>query len=117
VTCCWQTISGAPEPAAVSVPVACALDGPSLAGRLEEWRALVASSTVSLDADATSVRLVLDGSDVVLAAAASLGQREKQCCPFFEVGIELGPDARTLYLRVPPEAAGAMAAFVEMLRS
>ena len=117
MTCYWQTMSAAPEPPGVAVPVACSLDATSLAGRLEEWRALVASSVLSLEADATSVRLVLEGSDAALAAAASLGQREKQCCPFFDVGIELGPDARTLHLRVPPEAVGAMAHFVEMLRS
>jgi hypothetical protein len=81
-------MSDGPEP----VPVACSLDAASLDG-------------------------VLEGSDATLAAAAGLGQREKQCCAFFDVGIELGPDARTLYLRVPPEAEEAMAHFVELLRS
>jgi hypothetical protein len=106
-------MSDGPEP----VPVACSLDAASLAGRIDEWRALVASSVVSWEADATSVRLVLEGSDATLAAAAGLGQREKQCCAFFDVGIELGPGTRTLYLRVPPEAEEAMAHFVELLRS
>ena len=99
------------------VPVACSLDAGSMAGRMDEWRALVASSVVSLEADATSARLVLEGSDATLAAAASLGQREKQCCGFFDIGIELGPDSRTLYLRVPPGAEEAMAHFVGLLRS
>lgn len=108
-------MSDGPDP--VSVPVACSLDATSLAGRIDEWRALVASSVVSLESDATSVRLVLEGSDATLVAATSLGQREKQCCAFFDVGIELGPDARTLYLRVPPGAEEAMAHFVELLRA
>jgi hypothetical protein len=112
-------MSDGPEraPVAPVVPVACSLDAASLAGRVDEWRALVASSVVSWEADATSVRLVLEGSDATLAAAAGLGQREKQCCAFFDVGIELGPDARTLYLRVPPEAEEAMAHFVELITS
>ena len=99
------------------VPIACTLDAGALGERVDEWRALVASSVVALEADATSVRLVLDQSDAALAAAASLGQREKQCCTFFEVGIELGPEVRALYLRVPPEAEVAMADFVALLRS
>ena len=97
-------------------PIACALDAGSLAERIAEWRALTAASVHAIDADATSVRLVLDDSDAALAAAVSLGQREKRCCPFFEVGVELGPESRSLCLRVPPDAADALAAFVEMLR-
>jgi hypothetical protein len=106
-------MSGRSEP----VPIACTLDAGALTERVDEWRALVASSVVSLEADATSVRLVLDDSDAALTAAASLGQREKQCCAFFDVGIELGPDERALYLRVPPGAEEAIAEFVALLRS
>jgi hypothetical protein len=110
-------MSDGPDPVSAPAPVGCSLDATSLAGRIDEWRALVASSVVSLESDATSVRLVLDGSDATLVAATSLGQREKQCCAFFDVGIELGPDARTLYLRVPPGAEEAMTRFVELLRA
>jgi hypothetical protein len=106
-------MSDGPEP----VPVACSLDAGSLAERVDQWRALVADSVVALEADATSVRLVLEDSDAALAAAASLGQREKRCCPFFDVGIELGADARVLCLRVPPGAEEAMTHFVGLLRS
>ncbi len=104
----------APEEA---VPIACSLDTGSLAERVEEWQALVASSVVDVDvdADATTVRLVLDDSPASLVAAASLGQREKRCCTFFDVAIELGPDSRTLSLRVPPGAEDALAAFVALL--
>ena len=97
------------------VPIACSLDMGSLAERIDEWRELVASSVVEVEADATSVRLVLSDSDSALVAAASLGQCEKQCCGFFEVAIEIGVDRRVLTLRVPDGAEEAMATFVALL--
>ena len=102
-------------PAGEPPPIACSLDSGSLAERIDEWRALVASSVVGVESDATSLRLVLRDSDAALVAAASLGQRETQCCGFFAVGIELGPDTRTLTLRVPDGAEEAMTAFVALL--
>jgi hypothetical protein len=99
-----------------AVDLACSLGAGSLEERVGEWRALVSSSVVAVEAEATSVRLVLDESPEALAAAASLAQREKQCCPFFDVAILIGPVQRTLRLTVPAGAEEAMAAFVEMLR-
>jgi hypothetical protein len=104
-------------PAGEPAPIACSLDAGSLAERMEEWRALVSSSVVAIDADATSVRLVLDGSPGALEAAASLGQSETRCCAFFDVAIDLGPDSRTLSLRVPQGAEESLAAFVALLTS
>ena len=97
------------------VPIACSLDAGARAGRMEEWRALVASSVVDIDAGATSVRMVLDDAPASLETAVSLGQREKRCCAFFDVAIELGPDSRTLSLRVPAGAEETLAAFVALL--
>ena len=96
-------------------PIACSLDAGTLAERIDEWRELVASSVVDVEADATSVRLELHDSEAALVAAASLGQREMQCCGFFAVAIELGSDRRTLTLRVPDGAEQAMATFVALL--
>ena len=104
-------MSAAGDPA----PIACNLDAGSLAERMEEWRTLVANSVVEVDTGPTSVRLVLDGSDGALVAAASLGQREKQCCDFFDVAIDIGADHRALTLRVPDGAEEAMASFVALL--
>jgi hypothetical protein len=97
-------------------PIACSLDAGSLTERVDEWRAFVASSVVEVESDATSVHLVLCDSEAALVAAASLGQREKQCCGFFEVNIEIGSDGRVLTLRVPDGAEEAMATFVALLR-
>jgi hypothetical protein len=101
--------------AARDVPLACDLDAGSLAARAEEWRELVASAVVSVDPGPSSVRLTLAGSDDALVAAASLGQRERQCCPFFAVSIDIGPEQRALVLSVPEGAEEALAAFVAVL--
>ncbi len=98
-------------------PIACSLNAGALNERVGEWRALVASSVVTLTSDPTTVRLVLDGSDGALLEAAALGQREKACCPFFDVSIDLAAGARTLSLRVPQGAEEVLATFVAMLKS
>jgi anti-sigma-K factor RskA len=96
-------------------PIACSLDAGSLADRVEEWRALVATSVVAVEAEPTAVRLVLEPSAAALVAAVELAQREKQCCAFFDVGLDIGAQQRTLSLRVPDGAEEAMATFVAML--
>ncbi len=96
-------------------PIVCSLDAGSLTERIDEWRAFVASSVVEVESDATLVHLVLAESEAALVVAASLGQREKQCCEFFEVAIDIGSDRRALTLRVPEGAEEALATFVALL--
>lgn len=105
------------DPAIGAVPITCDLDAESLATRVEEWRALVTSDVASVEATSTSVRLTLHDTERALVAAASLGQREKRCCAFFEVSIRIGPDRRVLVLSVPDGAEGALASFVTLLTS
>ena len=99
------------------VPVACTLNAGARGARVDEWRALVASSIVRVESDPTSVRLVLRDSDAALVAAASLGAREKACCAFFDVAIEIEPAMRSLRLSVPDGAEEALATFAALLRS
>ena len=61
------------------------------------------------------MRMELADSSSALATAASLGQREKQCCPFFDASIELEPERRILVLAAPEGADDALAAFVALL--
>jgi hypothetical protein len=98
------------------VPVACELDAAGLAERVEEWRALLGASVVSVSTGPTAVRLVLVDTERALVAAASLAQREKQCCPFFDVHIEIEADRRTLVLSVPDGAEEALASFLAAVR-
>ena len=98
-----------------AAPIACSLDAGALGERACEWRALVAASVSSVEADDTSVRLVLRDSEPDLTAAVALAQREKECCPFFEVSLALEADRRTLVLAVPQGAEEVLTAFVDML--
>ena len=104
-----------PEGDGGAVPIACSLDAASLSARAGAWRALVASSVTSVDVGDRTARLVLRDTDAALTAAVALAQREKECCPFFEVSLELEPDRRTLLMAVPEGAEEALAAFVAML--
>jgi hypothetical protein len=94
------------------VPIACSLDAAAFKERAEEWRALVITS---VEIVGTAVRLVLGPSDTDLTAAAALAQREKECCPFFDVSVELEADRRTLVLAVPDGAEEVLDAFVVLL--
>jgi hypothetical protein len=96
-------------------PIACNLDAGSWADRIEEWRALVATSVARVETEPRAVHLVLEPSEDALVAAASLAQREKQCCPFFDVAIDIEAQQRTLSFSVPEGAEEAMATFVAML--
>jgi anti-sigma-K factor RskA len=98
-------------------PIACSLDGASFRERAGEWRALVASSVVSVQACDTAVRLELRESEAALTAAVDLAQREKRCCAFFDVSIVVEADRRTLVLAVPDGAEDVLAAFVALLGS
>jgi hypothetical protein len=98
-------------------PIACSLEAGEFRDRIGQWQALVAGSVSTLEVDATTVRMVLDGSDGALLRAAALGQLEKACCPFFDVSIDLTADACVLALGVPEGAEEALAAFVAMLKA
>ena len=99
----------------VPTAIACNLDAASLGARADEWRVLVASSITSVEADGRTVRLVLRDSDAALTAAVALAQREKECCPFFDVSLALDADRRTLVLAVPEGAQEVLAAFVDLV--
>lgn len=96
-------------------PIACSLEAGALADRVEEWRALVATCVVSVEAGPTAVHLVLQPSDDALVAAVELAQREKQCCPFFDVTVGIEAQERTLSLRVAEGAEEVMARFAALL--
>jgi len=107
--------------------IACSLDAGSLEARVQEWRALVATSVEVVEAVeveggggdgmARSVRLVLAPTDEALVRATSLGQSEKQCCPFFDVVVEIEAARRSLVLYVPDGAEESLATFVALRRA
>jgi hypothetical protein len=98
-----------------ATPIACSLDASALGSRAQEWRALRAWSVSSVEVEGRAVRLVLRDSDADLMAAVALAQREKECCPFFDVSVTIEADGRTLVLAVPEGAEEMLAAFVDLL--
>jgi hypothetical protein len=104
----------APAPEAPT-PIACSLDASAFGSRAEEWRSLVAWSVTSVKIDGRAVRLVLRDSDADLTAAVALAQREKECCPFFDVSVTIEAAVRTLVLAVPEGAEDMLASFVDLL--
>jgi hypothetical protein len=104
-----------PAPTKASTPIACSLDASALGSRAEEWRSLRAWSVTSVAVEERAVRLVLRDSDADLTAAVALAQREKECCPFFDVSVTIEADVRTLVLAVPEGAEDMLAAFVDLL--
>jgi len=102
------------EPLSEEPPIVCNLDAAALGERADEWRALVAWSVASVEVGALAMRLVLRDSEADLTAAVALAQREKHCCPFFDVSLELEADRRTLVMAVPGGAEETLAAFVAL---
>jgi hypothetical protein len=100
------------DSASEPIAIACTLDAESLGVRAEEWREFVASSVMTVESDDTTLRLELHDSETALVSAALLGAREKQCCAFFDVVIEITADHRALRFSVPVGAEQALASLV-----
>jgi hypothetical protein len=98
------------------VPIACTLDAVSLDVRTDEWKEFVSSSVTAVETDDRTLRMVLRDSDAALVSAASLGAREKGCCAFFDVEIEITADHRALRFSVPVGAEEALGSLVALVR-
>jgi hypothetical protein len=103
------------DPCAAEVPIACTLEAGRLPERVAEWRAFAGRSVRQIEREAHAARLRLADGDDVLVAAASLAQREKECCAFFDFALLLEPEARWLRITVPVQADEVLAGFLEML--
>lgn len=99
----------------VRVPIACTLTADQLPDRVEEWRSFLGSRVTAVERGAASARLQLAAGDDVLAAAADLAQREKQCCAFFDFAIALEGQHRWLAVSVPDDAAPVLDELLTLL--
>jgi hypothetical protein len=93
------------------IPIACTLGPGEQTDRVAEWEDFARTAVTGVEVQGTMARFHLENSDEVLLAAASLSQREKECCGFFEFAIELLAGDRWLVARVPPGAEEALAGF------
>ena len=87
-----------------SAPVACALDGPAMSGRIRQWHDLLADAEREPVAD--GIRLTMSADRA--AQAAGLAAAELRCCPFFDFRIHLTGQRMNLEVRAPAEAAGML---------
>jgi MerR family transcriptional regulator, copper efflux regulator len=88
-----------------AAPVACSLSASDAAGRLSEWRTVLAGAE-RRDV-AGGVRLTVPGSRA--GALAALAAAEQRCCPFFDFVLEFGGQVVHLEARVPAEASDVLA--------
>ncbi|OLT32574.1 MerR family transcriptional regulator [Actinomadura sp. CNU-125] len=94
---CGDDCTALDEPA----PVACALTGDGMAGRVEEWRRAVGDARP--ERVPGGVRLTLPASRA--AEVARLAAAEQECCPFLGFRLHFdGPDVH-LDVRAPAHAA------------
>jgi len=87
-------------------PLACTLDGAQLAGRLQEWRQLLAHVAGRGDIDG-GVRLQLDAT-TPMGELADLIRAEQTCCAFFAFAITVDDRGMGLEVRAPAEALSAI---------
>jgi MerR family copper efflux transcriptional regulator len=105
--------SGDEVPVAISIgpaapPVACMLDGNSMASRLDEWQALLGLVT-SRSPLAGGLRVTF-AADTPLGEIVRLAQAEHDCCQFFSFAITVDGRGVALDVTGPPEAEPIIAA-------
>ena len=91
------------------VPIACTLDGNAVAGRLDEWRALLGHVVSRTNAADEALRLEFDGGTPT-AELMRLVTAEQQCCAFFEFAITVDHRGLALEVRAPADAGDLVVA-------
>jgi hypothetical protein len=94
------------------LPLACSLDAPALADRLEEMRAVGSDAFLSAEADGV---LRFRASPDTRARLERIVAAEAACCPFLGLRLEEEPDALLLTISAPEGAEPVVAALVEAL--
>ncbi|MDT5046432.1 MAG: hypothetical protein QOG75_2285 [Mycobacterium sp.] len=93
-------------------PRTCTLPTAQQPFRVVEFDDLFRECVIAVDrADATSVRLTLDGGDEVAARVLDLTARETECCSFFTFELLPAPGGLRLLVQVPPGQVAVLDAF------
>jgi len=95
----------APAPEPEPAPIACTLTGDEQAGRVEQWRQLLAGADVDVIAGGLRFQLAAD----LAGRVAELAAAEQRCCAFFEFAMRLQGGGLQFEVRAPAQAAPLLA--------
>jgi MerR family copper efflux transcriptional regulator len=90
------------------IPIACTLDGPSTATRVEEWRAVL-SHVHKRNRHDGGVRLEF-GPDAPVDEVARLMAAEQDCCRFFAFALTVDSRGVGLEVSAPEDGIGVVEA-------
>ena len=98
----------------MEIPVACRLEPVAARSQMDEWGELLT------DAVARRHRVAPGRLDLHLRpgfdhvdALVRLAMREVGCCPFFSFSLSIGPEALTLVIEAPDDAASILDGFAD----
>ena len=110
-----ESVPAGPPPGVVALPmadaeapVACTLDGPAMADRVADWRALLAHALTREDIDG-GLRITFPDRPDVAVEVVRLAAEERRCCAFYDFAIAFTAAGLVLTVRAPGEAAGLVA--------
>ena len=93
----------------MEIPVACRLEPPAARSQMAEWRALLTGAVARRDRVAPGrLDLHLRPDFDHIDALVGLASREAACCPFFSFSLSIGPEAVTLVIEAPDDAASIL---------
>ena len=96
------------------LPVACSLTAGEAQARGAEFRELAARALTGRSRTERSLTLRFRPDPDVVAQVESLARRERECCPFLEIGVERGRDTVAVTLTAAPADAAALDVFEEV---
>ena len=96
------------------VPIACTLSADGVVERVGEWRDFLASMVQTIEATPNRAVVHLINDDQAVLMAASLAEREKACCAFFEFSLDVAASGTDLHIAVPAEAEPILAGLLAL---
>jgi hypothetical protein len=97
------------------VPIACTLTAEAALDRRAEWEGFLSTMVQSVDYHESHATLTLRGGSEPLLTGADLAEREKACCAFFDLSIEMDGSGTRLRVGVPSGAEPVLAGLLALL--
>lgn len=84
-----------------NLPVACSLSTDAMEERRDAWQALVARYLLERERAEGRLALRFTSSADVEATVRRLAELERECCPFLELSVAVGPEGVRLTVLAP----------------